>query len=81
MSDYIFKTWMLLTYDLENGFRSCLAIANSPFKPQDSTPIYSTRKTNRQKWVRFDSVNCGGDVEVSFGLQKIVVTNRHQQKA
>ena len=75
MSETKFKTWMLMTYDISNGFRSCLSVLNSPFKPSDRGPIYSISKHHRQKWVEFSSLK-RKVVVVGFGNQVITIEDK-----
>lgn len=72
MSETTFKTWMLMTYDISNWFRSCLSILNGPFKPSDKGPIYSISRSHRQKWVEFKSLGCS-EVRVGFGSETVTI--------
>ena len=65
------KTWLLLTYDLSTGSRSCLAVCNCPFRPNNRAPMYSTYRHHKQAWVEFDKM---GDREVQIGFQGTRVT-------
>jgi len=58
-----------MTYDTSNGFRSCLSVLNSPFKPSDRGPIYSSSKHHRQKWVEF----CGSMSRQEIGRLSTIV--------
>lgn len=77
MSDFVevkpatFKTWLLLTYDLQTGSRSCLAVCNCPFRPNNRSPMYSTSRYHKQAWVEFNKM---GDREVQIGFQGTRVT-------
>ena len=77
MSDFVevkparFKTWLLLTYNLATGSRSCLAVANCPFRPSNRAPMYPTSRNHKQAWVEFDRM---GDREVQIEFQGTHVT-------
>lgn len=71
MSNMIFKTWLLLTYNLATGSRSCLAVANCPFRPNNRSPMYSTSRHHKQGWVDFESI---GDHEVRIDFTGARVT-------
>ena len=71
MDSQEFKTWLLLTYDLGTGSRSCLSICNCPFRPSNRVPMYSTSRHHKQAWVEFDKM---GNREVRIGFQGTRVT-------
>lgn len=68
----VMKTWLLLTYDLELGRRSCLGVVSCPFKPNDRTPMFSKRKQHKQKWVEFSAIGYK-EVRIGFGSESVTV--------
>lgn len=66
------RTWLLLTYDLELGCRSCLGVVSCPFKPNDRAPMFSKRKQHKQKWVEFSAIGYK-EVRLGFGSESVTV--------
>lgn len=68
----VMRTWLLLTYDLECGGRSCLGVVSCPFKPNDRSPMFSTRKQHKQKWVEFNHIG-SKEIRIGFGSENVIV--------
>lgn len=65
------KTWLLLTYNIQSGKRSCLGVVSSPFRPNTRSPLYYTDKAHKQGWVEFSKL---GSREIRIGFQTERVT-------
>lgn len=70
-----FKTWLLLTYDLATGGRTCLGVVSCPFRPSERAPMFSTSPSHKQGWVEFDKLGVH-EVRVGFQAQKVTVERR-----
>lgn len=67
-----FKTWLLLTYDLATGGRSCLGVVSCPFRPSKRAPMFSTSPSHKQGWVEFNKLGCRV-VRIGFQAEKVTV--------
>lgn len=67
-----FKTWLLLTYDLATGGRSCLGVVSCPFRPNERSPMFSISRTHKQAWVEFSKLG-NREVRIVFNKEKVIV--------